>query len=235
MEGNERIVKGIWFPIEIWEAKDLDWLEKVILLEIDSFTTKGRECFMSNEYIAERFDIKEWKASHIVNDLIKKGYVICTRFDGRRRYIESNLINRVANYSGQPCEIPESASRNFKKQPIEKSGDNNYKINNDSLQNHQSNNKRFVPPTYKEVFDYCFERNNNVDAQAFVDFYTSNGWKVGNNPMKDWKAAVRTWEKRDKKKPSKPAPKNQDSYFEHNNRLMAEMLGQNFGGFNDEL
>jgi hypothetical protein len=92
-----------------------------------------------------------------------------------------------------------------------------------------------VPPTYKEVFDYCFERNNNVDAQAFVDFYTSNGWKVGNNPMKDWKAAVRTWEKRDKKKPSKPAPKNQDSYFEHNNRLMAEMLGQNFGGFNDEL
>ena len=108
------------------------------------------------------------------------------------------------------------------------------KINNDSS-NHQSNNKRFIQPTYEEVNLYCNERGNNVDAQAFVDFYTSNGWKVGNNPMKDWKAAVRTWEKRDKKKPAKPAPQKKESYFEHNNRLMAEMLGQNFGGFNDEL
>ena len=41
------------------------------------------------------------------------------------------------------------------------------------------------------------ERGNHVDAQAFVDFYAAKGWKVGNAPMKDWKAAVRTWEKRD--------------------------------------
>ena len=101
--------------------------------------------------------------------------------------------------------------------------------NNIVLSNDKSlskTNKRFSPPTYDEVNTYCNERGNDVDAQAFVDFYTSNGWKVGNNPMKDWKAAVRTWEKRHKKK---------ESYFEHNNRLMAEMLGQNFGGFNDEL
>lgn len=111
--------------------------------------------------------------------------------------------------------------------------DNNIVLSNDKSLS--KTNKRFVPPTYKEVFDYCFERNNNVDAQAFVDFYTSNGWKVGNNPMKDWKAAVRTWEKRDnKKKPAQPAPQKKESYFEHNNRLMAEMLGQNFGGFNDD-
>ena len=43
------------------------------------------------------------------------------------------------------------------------------------------------------------ERNNNVDAQRFIDFYTSKGWKVGNQPMKDWKACVRTWENKDKK------------------------------------
>ena len=57
--------------------------------------------------------------------------------------------------------------------------------------------KRFRPPTVEEVEAYCFERNNKVDAERFVDFYSSNGWKVGKNPMKDWKAAVRTWEKRD--------------------------------------
>ena len=54
---------------------------------------------------------------------------------------------------------------------------------------------RFKPPTVEEVADYCRERDNHVDPQRFVDHYTSNGWKVGKNPMKDWKAAVRTWEK----------------------------------------
>ena len=57
--------------------------------------------------------------------------------------------------------------------------------------------KRFVKPTADEVCAYCVERGNHVDAQAFVDFYAAKGWKVGNAPMKDWKAAVRTWEKRD--------------------------------------
>lgn len=57
--------------------------------------------------------------------------------------------------------------------------------------------KRFVKPTADEVRAYCAERGNCVDAQAFVDFYEAKGWKVGSSPMKDWKAAVRTWEKRD--------------------------------------
>lgn len=55
--------------------------------------------------------------------------------------------------------------------------------------------KRFRPPTLEEVEEYCFERNNRVDAQRFIDYYTSNGWRVGKNPMKDWKAAVRNWER----------------------------------------
>lgn len=61
--------------------------------------------------------------------------------------------------------------------------------------------KRFRPPTVEEVEAYCFERNNKVDAERFVDFYASNGWRVGKNPMKDWKAAVRTWEKREDNSP----------------------------------
>ncbi len=57
---------------------------------------------------------------------------------------------------------------------------------------------RFTPPTIEEVQLYCAERQNNIDAQRFVDFYLAKGWKVGKNLMKDWKAAVRTWENRDK-------------------------------------
>ncbi len=58
--------------------------------------------------------------------------------------------------------------------------------------------KRFEAPTLEEVRLYCLERKNNIDPEQFIDFYTSKGWKVGNSPMKDWKACIRTWEKKDR-------------------------------------
>ena len=54
----------------------------------------------------------------------------------------------------------------------------------------------FTPPSPDEVAAYCRERGNAVDAERFCDFYASKGWRIGNQPMKDWRAAVRTWEKR---------------------------------------
>ena len=58
--------------------------------------------------------------------------------------------------------------------------------------------KRFVPPSVDEVRAYCQERGNHIDPQRFVDFYTANGWTQGRGkPIKDWRAAVRTWEGRD--------------------------------------
>ena len=64
--------------------------------------------------------------------------------------------------------------------------------------------KRFTPPKREEVADYCRERGNKVDPDRFVDFYTSKGWMVGKSPMKDWKAAVRGWEREAKQKAEKP-------------------------------
>lgn len=60
--------------------------------------------------------------------------------------------------------------------------------------------RRFTPPTVDEVAAYCRERGNAVDAQRFVDFYASKGWKVGSSGMKDWRAAVRNWERQDNTK-----------------------------------
>ena len=60
--------------------------------------------------------------------------------------------------------------------------------------------KRFKPPTVDEVRAYCQERGNFVDPESFINFYESKGWMVGSNKMKDWKAAVRTWESKDKKR-----------------------------------
>lgn len=83
-----------------------------------------------------------------------------------------------------------------KKRKIEKEkniippdGENNYAVEATSVCTF------FTPPTVEEVRTYCMERGNLVDPEQFVDFYTSKGWKVGNQRMKDWKAAVRTWER----------------------------------------
>ena len=76
----------------------------------------------------------------------------------------------------------------------------------------KSKAKRFTPPTLEEVTAYCIERNNNVDPYQFIDYYTANGWQVGKNKMKDWKAAVRTWERNgySSAKPSRPNTKAQE-------------------------
>lgn len=71
----------------------------------------------------------------------------------------------------------------------------------------KKNNKRFVKPTVEEVKAYCLEKGYSVDADRFVNFYESKGWLVGRTPMKDWKAAVRTWNRSESQQPEKQKPK----------------------------
>ncbi len=78
---------------------------------------------------------------------------------------------------------------------------NNQQATNKQLTTNKNDKKErmlFIVPSLQEVSGYCQERNNNVDSQKFFDFYESKGWMVGKNKMKDWKAAVRTWENKSK-------------------------------------
>lgn len=81
-------------------------------------------------------------------------------------------------------------------------GDKKEKTSNEVKKKTASTIRRFSKPTVAQVQAYCRERGNGVDAQHFVDFYESKGWLVGKSPMKDWKAAVRTWEQKDGFKPN---------------------------------
>ena len=81
---------------------------------------------------------------------------------------------------------------------------------------------RFIKPTYEEISDYCAERGNNVDPEKFLSYYESNGWKVGRNPMKDWKAAIRNWERNSYNSGVSKAPA-RDAGFETSNPFL-EML-----------
>ena len=81
--------------------------------------------------------------------------------------------------------------------------------------------KAFVKPTTEEVKAYCGERKNNVNAEKFVDFYESKGWLIGKNPMKDWKACVRTWEKGSTSPPNKPT----NAYVDTNSEEYKDLEG----------
>ena len=94
----------------------------------------------------------------------------------------------------------------------------------DSSASTTTKRKRFEKPTLSEIEQYCIERNNNVNAEQFFDYYESNGWKVGNNSMKDWKAAVRTWERREYRKPNSKKNSKEDAINVVNN-LMNKLGG----------
>lgn len=82
--------------------------------------------------------------------------------------------------------------------------------------------KRFVKPSLEEIKAYCAERKNTVSPEKFLDYYEANGWRVGRNPMKDWRAAVRNWEQNEKaggKNASRPSgrkdPWDEPGYYEN--------------------
>ena len=93
--------------------------------------------------------------------------------------------------------------------------------NNNIINNNKENNiskdilskKGFQKPTIEDIQNYCNERNNGVDANYFYDFYESKGWMIGKNKMKDWKSAVRTWEKNNQSKVIKNDKGWEDDYW----------------------
>ena len=73
-------------------------------------------------------------------------------------------------------------------------------VNNNNVIKSIKKESRFKRPTLAQIQDYVFEKALNVDPERFFDYYESNGWRVGRNPMKAWKAALRNWSSKDSKK-----------------------------------
>ena len=213
----ERIVKGIWIPIEIWMDKDLSWNEKILLMEIDSFTSKDRECYISNEYIAELLGVSVSWASKCLSHLLDLGLVRVVKFDGRKRYVESTIQFKA--------DLNDSSMQDGIKVPHT---NNNEYINN-TLSNKDTRQK-FVKPSIEEIRQYCQEKGVNVDAEQFFNFYESKGWLIGKSPMENWRAAVSTWAKRMVKSPntSGTTPRRKESVLEHNLKVMDQMFGTNY-------
>lgn len=129
-------------------------------------------------------------------------------------FIEKNgLIHDWLDYSGRYLTSKYRTSNQLKLKRIEKKyksvlshtkvslkSDRLPTLPNQPYLTNQPKKSVFSPPSLCDVFGYCSERKNKVNSESFVNFYESKGWMVGKNKMKDWRAAVRTWEKRENHK-----------------------------------
>ena len=132
----------------------------------------------------------------------------------------SQRVANQANASFASSEVANQANATNKNKNID--------IKETLLTESKEKRTRFSPPSVEEVAAYCKERGNKINAQTFVDFYSAKGWKVGKEPMKDWRACVRTWEQRDSAQPvQKPRVLRAQDYEQRDwkEAEMAEKLG----------
>nr|DAV56262.1 MAG TPA: helix-turn-helix domain protein [Caudoviricetes sp.] len=180
--------------------------ELILFACIHGFSQDGSSWFTgSRAYLAEWCQSSKKTVSNNLAKLCDRGYL-----EKRTRVENGVTFNdyRVAKkLTGVEKKVPRGVEKSSTP-PVEKSSPHN--LEEDITRRNTRERKRFAPPTLAEVSDYCKERGNSIDPQRFIDYYESNGWKVGRNPMKDWKAAVRNWERGDGRRAEKQAYKPSD-------------------------
>lgn len=153
--------------------------------------------FETVEHIQENTTLTQYQQAKAVKVLTNAG-ILGTKKIGipAKRYflINEEAVLNILDYKKSKNLI--TGDEKTSSQETKKLDCNNKESN--KKDNNKDNRVAFTPPTLDEVSAYCRERQNSVDPEKFIDFYQSKGWMVGRNRMKDWKAAVRTWEKRSK-------------------------------------
>lgn len=173
-------------PANVRYDKSLTANAKLLYGEISALAQKDGVCYATNKYFAELYNVSQVSISKWINSLVDKKYI---NFKIIYKEGTKEILNRYLTLVYDPIK------ENLK--------DNNTSINNIKEINNNKllfTKKKFKKPTLDEVQQYCSERKNNISAEKFIDYYESNGWKVGRNSMKDWKATVRNWEKNQQEK-----------------------------------
>ena len=191
-----RDFKGIWIPAEIWLSKDLTVMEKLFLVEIDSLDNNA-SCFASNAYFSEFFGISKGRCTQIIKSLEEKNF-IKIQYEREGKQITKRVIGVVNKLNRVVSKLNNPLSKTKQGYLENDEGSNTLSNNtiNKRLGAKALTSKKFVKPTIDELENYKKENQFISDPQAFFDYHKSAGWVIGKSlkPMKDWKAAFRTWE-----------------------------------------
>ncbi len=172
-------------PANVRYDKTLTPNAKLLYAEITALCNMNGKCTAHSSYFAKLYEVSRISIQKWLKVLEDKNYIkrVIIYKQGSKE-IETRHITLVNN----PCK--EKLTDN-----------NNININNNNIT--YSNKGRFKKPDLIDIKNYCLERNNGINENTFYDFYESKNWYIGKNKMKDWKAAIRTWERRDNKNTSK--------------------------------
>ena len=181
--------------------------------EITALCNERGYCWAGNKYFADLYKVTDRTIRTWISSLITNGYIVSDlvyREDSKE--VEARYLKVTESTPGKKFPDPmeknfRTPGKNFPDPPEKKFLDNNTTTNTleyttiskDIVVGQQqptetAKTKRFTKPTIEEIEKYCVERKNGVNATKFFNYYEANCWKVGKNSMKNWKAAVRTWE-----------------------------------------
>lgn len=209
-----------WIPVYrqiqenwMWKEKPFSkgqaWIDLIMLANYEDkkmpykgevITCERGTVNLSISFLADRWGWSRKKTKTFLN-LLESDGMVTTKATTHRTVI---TIENYAIYNDVPTakdttEVSTNAQQGY--QQGNSKGNTTNNINN--INNINNNNiGRFTPPNVEEVAAYCQERGNSISPEAFMDYYSSKGWMVGKNKMKDWKAAVRNWERRQNPKPA---------------------------------
>lgn len=169
---------------------------KLLYAEITALINMNGVCFASNSYFANLYGKTKTTISKWVSELVKEGFIeLSFTYKEGSKEIDNRYIRILKGGVVKKVNTP----------LVENLKDNTTILNNNTT---YSNSK----PSVEEIKQYCLDRNNGIDAEQFFDFYESKNWYVGKNKMKNWQAAVRTWEKRKQQNPTSKIDQQLDNY-----------------------
>ena len=154
------------------------------------------------EFLAKRWSWSRGKVRRYIDELILSGQAV--RRTGQKNITVNNCIEIVNydKYQQVGTQLDTQDGTQGSTEDGQKTDSKRYRNKNDkNKKNDKKTTKIFVRPTIQQIQEYCNERNNGLSGQLIFDSYQAKGWKIGKTPMKDWKAAVRTWEKNGHQKP----------------------------------
>ena len=196
---------------------DLDVYETIILAVIYGFSQDGESTFAGSlKYLCQKAKCSRRKVTMVLPKLVEKGLIIKIDKEVRGVHLCEYRVSPLC--MGGASDAPGGGACHAPKN-IE-----NENIDINSL--YKKGSSHFQKPSLDDIRAYCISRGNNVDPEQFLNFYESKGWMVGKTPMRDWRAAIRTWEKRQNDSPRRRSPMTRsESVLEHNLKVMDQMFG----------
>lgn len=169
------------------------------------------ECVVSTKELAEWAECSQSTMKRILNSFEAEGMISVQKKDRNGTHL--SVVNWRLYQNSAAADGPQQVSNERETDEQRMSNGCQTKSKKSNKSPKKNTGGRFATPSVADVRSYCEERRNSVDPQAFVDFYESKGWKVGNQAMRDWRAAVRTWERNsdtNRGSPSRPSRKSID-------------------------